>query len=378
LATALLTEAESLTKATNASLRAQMAVELAELTDRKTLAANKPLLQTRRNLLKQDALFEVALAEVNPKGITQKANELIDIHLTKAVVDRFNAEREQLEISHLKVKLDRKSGQTKAVFQTNPGTTATKSTSDILSEGEQRGLALAAFLTEIGVTEGAGPIVIDDPVSSLDRDRGLKVAARLAREAAERQVIVLTHDLVFFNDLCREADDLGVPTHTIALFSDGTHSGKVDPAGVSWKGLPVKKRLGQIRNDFAQLRKLHASSPAKYEFRVKHLYGRLRDTYERLVEECIFRDVVRRGVDRVETQKLRYVHLSDDLAIRFHEGMTKTNTYSHDNPAAETVPVPDPADFDKDMVFIDNLAAALQKESEAAEAKRPSMKLKKD
>jgi hypothetical protein len=35
-------------------------------------------------------------------------------------------------------------------------------------------------------------------------------------------------------------------------------------------------------------------------------------------------------------------------------------------------------DFDKDMVFIDNLAAALQKESEAAEAKRPSMKLKKD
>ena len=119
----------------------------------------------------------------------------------------------------------RKSGQTKAAFQTNPGTTLTKLTSEILSEGEQRALALAAFLTEIAVTEGAGPIVIDDPVSSLDRDRGLKVAARIAAEAQKRQVIVFTHDLIFFNDLCREADDLGVTTETIALFADGANAG---------------------------------------------------------------------------------------------------------------------------------------------------------
>jgi hypothetical protein len=59
-----------------------------------------------------------------------------------------------------------------------------------------------------------------------------------------------------------------------------------------------------------------------------------RDSYERLVEENIFCDVVRRGVDRIETQKLRMVHLSDALAMRFHDGMTKANTYSHDNPAS--------------------------------------------
>jgi transposase len=99
------------------------------------------------------------------------------------------------------------------------------------------------------VTEGAGPIVIDDSVSSLDRDRGLKVAARIAAEAQKRQVIVFTHDLIFFNDLCREADDLGVATETIALFADGANAGKVDPAGVSWKGLSVNKRLARIRND---------------------------------------------------------------------------------------------------------------------------------
>jgi ABC-type cobalamin/Fe3+-siderophores transport system ATPase subunit len=378
LSALLSAEAEALAKADQSGQRAKLGVERAELADRKILTAGRDRVIKRRDLLKEDALYTAALAEVQTKGITQKANELVDTHLTKIVTDHFEVERKTLEITHLKVGLARKSGQTKAAFQTNPGTTLTKLTSEILSEGEQRALALAAFLTEIAVTEGAGPIVIDDPVSSLDRDRGLKVAARIAAEAQKRQVIVFTHDLIFFNDLCREADDLGVTTETIALFADGANAGKVDPAGVSWKGLSVTKRLARIRNDFAPLKKLHTSSPADYEFKVKHLYGRLRDSYERLVEEHIFCDVVRRGVDRIETQKLRMVHLSDALAIRFHDGMTKANTHSHDNPASDTVSIPDPAAFESDLAYIEQLITDLKAESVSAEGNRPSMKPKKD
>jgi hypothetical protein len=353
-----------------------METELAELADRKILTAGHDRVIKRRDFLKKDALYAAALAEVQTKGITQKANELVGSHLTKIVTDHFEMECKNLELTHLKVVLARKSGQTKAAFQTNSGTTLTKFTSEILSEGEQRALALAAFLTEIAVTEGAGPIVIDDPVSSLDRDRGLKVAARIAAEAKKRQVIVFTHDLIFFSDLCREADSLGVTTETIALFADGAHAGKVDPAGVSWKGLSVTKRLARIRNDFAPLKKLHTSSPSDYEFKVKNLYGRLRDSYERLVEEHIFCDVVRRGVDRIETQKLRMVHLSDALAIQFHDGMTKANTHSHDNPASDTVSIPDPAAFESDLVYIEQLITDLKAESVSAESNRPSMKPK--
>ncbi|MBI1869125.1 MAG: AAA family ATPase [Methylocystis sp.] len=378
LSALLSAEAEALAKADHSGQRAKLEAERSELADRKILTAGRDRVMKRRDLLKEDALYTAALAEVQTKGITQKANELVDTHLTKIVTNHFEVERKTLEITHLKVGLARKSGQTKAAFQTNPGTTLTKLTSDILSEGEQRALALAAFLTEIAVTEGAGPIVIDDPVSSLDRDRGLKVAARIAAEAQKRQVIVFTHDLIFFNDLCREADDLGVATETIALFADGANAGKVDPAGVSWKGLSVSKRLARIRNDFTPLKKLHTSSPSDYEFKVKHLYGRLRDSYERLVEEHIFCDVVRRGVDRIETQKLRMVHLSDALAIRFHDGMTKANTHSHDNPASDTVSVPDPAEFEADLAFIEQLITDLKVESASAEGNRPSMKPKKD
>lgn len=369
-------EAVALAGADEAAQRAILVAEQAELADRKILAAARDTVIKRRDLLRLDALYLLALTEVQTTGITKKANDLVDVHLTKVVIDRYEVERKALDITHLKVGLSRKSDQTKAAFQTTPGTTLTKLTSDILSEGEQRALALAAFLTEVAVTEGNGPIVIDDPVSSLDRDRGLKVAERIASEAQTRQVVVFTHDLVFFNDLCREADALGITAETIALFADAANAGKVDPAGVVWKGLNVNKRLARIRNDFAPIKKIHTTSPADYEIAIKNLYGRLRDTYERLVEEYIFCDVIRRGVDRVETQKLRMVHLSDALAVRFHEGMSKANTYSHDNPAAATVAVPDPAEFESDLASIEKLIGDLKAESSKAEAARPSMKLK--
>jgi hypothetical protein len=144
-----------------------------------------------------------------------------------------------------------------------------------------------------------------------------------------------------------------------------------------WKGLNVAKRIGRIKNDSAQLSKLHTTSPADYEVAVKNLYGRLRDTYERVVEEIIFRDIVRRGTDVIQTQLLRYVRLSDALAIRFHEGMTRANTHSHDNPAADTVPVPTPDEFASDIADLELLIASLKADSDAAEIARPQMKPKK-
>jgi ABC-type uncharacterized transport system ATPase subunit len=374
LAKLLTGEADALVGAADAATRAALLAEQSELADRKVLAASKASVIVRRDLLKEDACYEKALAEVHTRGITQKANELIDVHLTSTVTQQFDAERQRLDIAHLKIGLARKSGQTKASFQTSTGVKLARA-SDILSEGEQRALALSAFLTEVVVMPGSGPIVIDDPISSLDRERGVKVAERIVEEASKRQVVVFTHDLIFFNDLCRLAEDK-VDVKTIGLFSDGASAGQVDPAGIAWQGLPVKKRLRLIRTEFAQVRKLANSSPTQYELQTKHLYSRLRDAYERMVEELIFCDVVRRGVDRVETQKLRYVHLSDTMAIRFNEGMTKANTFSHDNPASATVTIPKPAEVDADLDYFQKLMDDLKAESNATEVNRPSMKKK--
>jgi energy-coupling factor transporter ATP-binding protein EcfA2 len=370
-------EKDGLAQASDVEERAKLIAERAELEDRKTLSANKWKLFTRRDLLIIDDAYGKALADVQTRGITQRANELLDTHLTTAVVSHFAAERTRFDIMHLNVGLARKSGQTKAEFEVSPNTKLTKVTSEILSEGEQRALALAGFLTEVALTDGSGAIVIDDPVSSLDRDRSVKVAERIAEEALKRQVIVFTHDIVFFNELSRIADAQGIEPVTVALFSDKSAAGKIDAAGMPWKGLNVAKRIGRIKNDAAQLSKLHTTSPADYEVAVKNLYGRLRDTYERVVEEVIFRDIVRRGTDVIQTQLLRYVCLSHALAIRFHEGMTRANTHSHDNPAADTVTVPTPVELAKDLDELELLIANLKADSELAEAARPQMKPKK-
>src|SRR3546814_13223524 len=107
------------------------------------------------------------------------------------------------------------------------------------------------------------------------------------------------------------------------------------------------------------------------------LYGRLRDTYERVVEEVIFCDIVRRGSDVVQTQMLRFVTLPDALAIQFHEGMSRANTHSHDNPASDTVPVPKPAEFQAHLAELEKLVADFKTAKDLAEAARPQMKPKK-
>lgn len=368
-------EKGALTKVSNDDERVKLTEEKAVLEDCRILEAHRAKLIARRELLIADGAYDAALAEVQTTGITKRANELVDTHLTTAVVDRFNAERDHLDINHLKVGLTRKSGQTKAEFDVDPQTKLTKVTSEILSEGEQRALALAGFLTEVTLTDGSGAIVVDDPISSLDRERCARVAQRLAGESLLRQVIVFTHDIIFFNDLCHAADQRGIDPVTIALFSDKKAAGRIDASGVSWKGARVNKRLGRIKDAFVPLPKLYTTSPADYEMAVKNLYGRLRDTYERIVEEIIFCEIVQRGVDVVQTQKLRMVYLSHALAIRFHEGMTKANTHSHDNPAAETIAVPSPDEFQADIAFVEDLIRDLKADSRAAEAARPQMKL---
>ncbi|WP_454050595.1 AAA family ATPase [Cellulomonas sp. Marseille-Q8402] len=69
--------------------------------------------------------------------------------------------------------------------------------SKVLSEGEQKVLALADFLAEARLSGISAPVVFDDPVSSLDHRRIHEVAERITNLAQTAQVIVFTHDIAF-------------------------------------------------------------------------------------------------------------------------------------------------------------------------------------
>src|SRR3546814_14608682 len=104
-----------------------------------------------------------------------------------------------------------------------------------------------------------------------------------------------------------------------------------------WKGLNVAKRIGHSKNRFAPMPKLYATSPADYAYEIKGLYGRLRDTYERVVAEVMFCDIVRRASDVVQTLMLRFVPLPDALAHQLHQRFSRANTLCPYNPSSDPV-----------------------------------------
>jgi ABC-type transport system involved in cytochrome c biogenesis ATPase subunit len=79
--------------------------------------------------------------------------------------------------------------------------------SDVLSEGEQKVIALADFIAEALLRKRATPVVFDDPVTSLDYKRLQHVVARLVQMSKTRQVIVFTHNIWFTMELLGCFDD---------------------------------------------------------------------------------------------------------------------------------------------------------------------------
>ena len=131
------------------------------------------------------------------KGISDQGSKLLKKYVTEALRAALKDEQVCLGITSIPLSLADRTD--KAVIQHRlrlNGATLAADTSSVLSEGEHRAVALAAFLSELKMYPGKDAIIIDDPVSSLDHLRRSRVAERLIAEAKDRQVVVFTHDLV--------------------------------------------------------------------------------------------------------------------------------------------------------------------------------------
>lgn len=71
----------------------------------------------------------------------------------------------------------------------------------ILSQGEQKVIAIADFLAEAALRPGCAPVIFDDPVDSFDHRRVAEIAQRIVELSEDQQVIVFTHDIMFAANL---------------------------------------------------------------------------------------------------------------------------------------------------------------------------------
>ena len=354
-ANALATEAGS-------PARAALLAEKAELVDRQWLGSIKADVLAEIGRLKRIARLDVAQRDTTTNRITTKSTEIAQALVTDALRAQFAREVANFEIADLAVELrQQNSVQGIPRFKVALTRKPTAAVGQVLSEGEHRCVALAAFMAELATTENKSGIVFDDPVSSLDHMHREAVAKRLISEAAHRQVIVFTHDLAFLFELKRAADDAQPkPQVEISSISRGA-----DKAGFCRSEPPFKARLvsditTSLSNQLAAER-YHFEQGNDDEWRksVKSIAGTLRDTWEIAVEEVVGH-VIRRLSNKVKTPglvKLTTITVPDCEAMR--DGFGRCSEFLHSAPAALNRPLPRPealtAEIDALAAWADSL-----------------------
>ena len=204
-------------------------------------------------------------------------------------------------------------------------------------------------MAEVATSGGDGGIVVDDPVSSLDDERRDYIARRLVAETQHRQVVVFTHDLPFMLDLLDRAEDAGLEPLVQGVWRLGAEVGRVDDHP-PFKAMKLRQRIGVLDQEVAQWDNQEAPRDFDEAWRrVCNFYARLRITWERAVEERLFKGVVTRFQREVKTLALDDVVITEDMVNLVKDGMTRCSAFVHDEPPGASTRLPARADLARDL-----------------------------
>lgn len=354
---------------------AKLEMEFYELNARKKLSNKKKLVINFIDNLKRIEKLTSCIRATTTTGISRKSAELMELLITEKLKQNLKKEFEFLNVGYIKIDLDKtgRSGVTFHQFRLQSKTHATANLSDVLCEGEQGAIAIASFLAELQTSSNDCGIIFDDPVSSLDHMRRDLVAKRLALEAKKRQVIIFTHDLVFLVALQQAAENQGIDCFIQTVWGNPSGTGYCDP-NVPWAGQKVSKRIGYLKGHALEKAKKLYNIPEErenYERRVDDFFNKLRETWERAIEEVVFNDTIQRFRDSVETNRLKRVKFADEDYRIIISAMSKCSQYLHDRAAARNeVIIPDPKSLEKEIECLETFVDTTRKQRDKIEKNR--------
>ncbi|SON58613.1 DNA replication and repair protein RecF [Mycobacterium simulans] len=178
---------------------AQKKKERDELIAAAELTRSWPTIERQVNDAKEAERLAI-LAKAIPtlsRGVTSLAKTASDQLINQNFETLFQEECQALRAPQLKVDFIGRQGKAQRRKMIGDKVKPSK----VLSEGEQKVLAMADFLAEARLAGITAPIIFDDPVSSLDHRRIREVAQRIAGLAEDHQVIVFTHDILLATNL---------------------------------------------------------------------------------------------------------------------------------------------------------------------------------
>ena len=317
--------------------------------------------------------YEKMLKELDHTAISKKGNEIITKTLKKDFLNTLSNELIELGGQRIPLSVDSSTREGKPIFQLSlrGANMPQKSKIDsILSEGEQKIASLAGLLAEIEASKHKNGIILDDPVTSLDHHFRNRIAKRLVDEAKKRQIIIFTHDIAFLLDLENFAKKKNVPTHLQSIHRDGIHSGIVCE-GNPWHAQSVKDRIKNLKTDVKNLDEMNLKGE-KYNQEAGIIYGRLRETWERLIEEILFNKVITRFSQGIQTQMLNGVFVDDEDYKTIYFTMSDCSKYmiGHDKSLSLSDARPDIKGIEEDIERIEEFYKKTRKRKDDTVSKR--------
>lgn len=336
----------------------KLRTELADLNVRNWIYENK-------GFLVEDAKkreFKVSLEAVRKKCNTRPISSLISSVSQVEVVEKMQAAfvdelaRLKAESQHVAISTRVKSGQE---YQRITLDGAKESTQNVLSEGEQKIVALAGFFALLDVLPGNSTVILDDPITSLDHLWRKAVATRIVEVAKSRPVIVFTHEPMF----CTELTELSASSDVSVTYRTVQRRGPITGIVIDeldWDASSVKQRVKQLRDRATDIRRRYKVGDIKTDVElgraIRDCYSDLRTTWERAVESVLLAGVVKRSQRPVHTQQMKQLtDIQDEDIKEVEENMTKCSllTNAHDDPLASPDVQPSVEEFEADVAALE-------------------------
>jgi energy-coupling factor transporter ATP-binding protein EcfA2 len=270
-------------------------------------------------------------------AVTIKQREFFDRYVTDDYLKTFQEECTKLD-AQLKVEISQQGAKGKTIRDLKIGGV---DPGRVLSEGEQRATALADFLTEIQVSGNCCGLVFDDPVTSLDHERKMLIAKRIAEEALVRQAVIFTHDLVFVAKL-KEA----VAEAACDFVCHWIEKDEKGPGSINLNNGPVNE-VDYKSSAKAQewlLKAKRASEPEETQMYLKLGFAALRTSYEAFIIYDMFNEVYVRFGERISAGRLNGVLFDEEIVNQVIEKSGSLSKYIeahlHSDEYADFKPTP--------------------------------------
>ncbi|MCL1484545.1 MAG: hypothetical protein MH208_09365 [Marinobacter sp.] len=176
----------------------ELKAKIAELKDRKLLSSKKEEVKKAISNHKILSVLNSHSNSFNTSSISRKTSQAREELVSQNFNHIFQDELKALRKSSLQIELSFGTDRGRSKLSHRIGN---KQLLEILSEGEQKAIALSEFLTELQLDNVKAPVIFDDPVNSLDHKIIDAVAKRMVRLSKDRQVVIFTHSVLLFNSL---------------------------------------------------------------------------------------------------------------------------------------------------------------------------------